>query len=135
MENALGSRTQRATHYRQQAGQLREMAKTAPAGTFADQLLDLAAQYERLVERLEPVANPSRTPTETELYRSSNGDQWYLVQEPASEQKFVRHQPNAASGGRSTLISADDFLAEGHGPQHQALLRLIGSERPTDKRD
>ena len=111
------------------------MAKTAPAGTFADQLLDVAAQYERLAERLEPVVNPSRTPAETELYRSSNGDQWYLVQAPGSVQKFVRHQPNAASCGKSTLISANDFLAEDHGPQHEALLRLIRCEGPTDKRD
>ena len=65
--------------------------------------------------------------TEKAIYRSSNGDQWYLVEEPGSERMFVRHQPNRASGGRSSLIEAADFLAEGHGPQHEALIRLLGN--------
>ena len=65
--------------------------------------------------------------TEKELYRSSNGDQWYLVQEPGSNRVFVRHQPNRASGGQSSLIDVRDFLSEGHGPQHEALLRLLGN--------
>jgi hypothetical protein len=37
-----------------------------------------------------------------ELYRGPNGDQWYLVLEREPEQVFVRHQPNAASGGQSS---------------------------------
>jgi hypothetical protein len=65
--------------------------------------------------------------TEKAIYRSSNGDQWYLVREPGSEQMFVRHQPNRASGGQSSLIEVADFLSEGHGPQHEALLRLLGN--------
>jgi hypothetical protein len=65
--------------------------------------------------------------TEKELYRSSNGDQWYLVQEPGSKRAFVRHQPNRASGGQSSLMEVSDFLSEGHGPQHEALLRLLGN--------
>ena len=65
--------------------------------------------------------------TEKTIYRSPNGDQWYLVEEPGSEQLFVRHQPNRASGGQSSLIEVADFLAEGHGPQHEALLRLLGN--------
>jgi hypothetical protein len=62
---------------------------------------------------------------EKELYRSSNGDRWFLIREPGSNDMFVRHQPNLASGGRSSVITVDGFLAEGHGPQHDALLRLI----------
>jgi len=65
--------------------------------------------------------------TEKTIYRSPNGDQWYLVEEPGSERMFVRHQPNRASGGQSSLIEVADFLAEGHGPQHEALLRLLGN--------
>ena len=63
---------------------------------------------------------------EREIYRSPNGDQWYLVQEPGSERGYVRHQPNRASGGQSSLTGVREFLAEGHGPQHEALLRLLG---------
>src|SRR5580658_6467130 len=65
--------------------------------------------------------------TEKAIYRSSNGDQWYLVEEPGSERMFVRHQPNRASGGQSSLIEVADFLSEGHGPQHEALLRLLAN--------
>jgi hypothetical protein len=39
---------------------------------------------------------------------------------------YVRHQPNRASGGQSLRIEVEDFLSEGHGPQHEALLRLLG---------
>jgi hypothetical protein len=62
-----------------------------------------------------------------ELYASSNGDRWYLVREPGSERVFVRHEPNAASGGDTSLIEIAEFLMQNHGPQHSELLRLIGS--------
>jgi hypothetical protein len=62
-----------------------------------------------------------------ELYCSSNGDRWYLEREPRSERVFVRHQPNAASGGDAALIELAEFLARNHGPEQQELLRLIGS--------
>jgi hypothetical protein len=55
--------------------------------------------------------------TEKELYRSWNEDQWYLVQEPGSNRVFV--------GRQSSLVDVRDFLSEGHGPQHEALLRLL----------
>ena len=64
---------------------------------------------------------------EKAIYRSSNGDQWYLVEEQGSERMFVRQQPNRASGGQSSLIELADFLLEGHSPQHEALLRLLGN--------
>jgi hypothetical protein len=38
---------------------------------------------------------------------------------------LIRHQPNRASGGQSSLMEISDFLSEGHGPQHEALLRLL----------
>ena len=47
------SPTQKAEHYRERAAQLREMAATAPTdGDQKDKLLDLASQYDRLVERV-----------------------------------------------------------------------------------
>jgi hypothetical protein len=69
------------------------------------------------------------TETETAFYRSSNGDQWYLIQESNSDQMSVRHQPNRASGGQSSIVELSEFLSEGHGPQHEALLQLLNTTR------
>ena len=63
-----------------------------------------------------------------ELYSSANGDRWLLVRDPGSGRVFVRHEPNLPSGGRTTDIGIGEFLARGgHGPEQQALLRLIGT--------
>jgi hypothetical protein len=62
-----------------------------------------------------------------ELYRSPNGDRWLLVRETLSERVLVRHEPNLASGGKASLLELGEFLSRGHGPEQQALLRLIGS--------
>ena len=63
-----------------------------------------------------------------ELYRSApNGDRWSLVRDPASQHVFIEHEPNASSGGQTTHIEIADFLHGGHGPEHQAMLRLIGT--------
>jgi hypothetical protein len=60
------------------------------------------------------------------VYASSNGDRWYLVRDDADPgQMSVRHEPNRASGGRTTTVDIDEFLAEGHGPQHEALQRHL----------
>ena len=62
-----------------------------------------------------------------ELYRSPNGDTWFLGREPENGRAFVIHQPNAPSGGRFSHIELGEFLRGGAGPEHQALLRLIGT--------
>ena len=64
-----------------------------------------------------------------ELYRSGpNGDRWFLVRETESGRVFIEHKPNASSGGQTSHMKIGDFLAHGgDGPEHQALLRLIGS--------
>ena len=63
-----------------------------------------------------------------ELYRSPEGDTWFLGREPEDGRAFVIHQPNGPSGGRLTPIELGAFLnAETKGPEHQALLRLIGT--------
>ncbi len=63
-----------------------------------------------------------------ELYRSTNGARWPLIRDPGSERVFGRHEPNLSFGGRSSDISIGDFLPRGgHGPEHQELLRLIGT--------
>lgn len=63
-----------------------------------------------------------------EIYRSENGDRWSLVHDPESDRVFVRHQPNRPSGGQASSISLGTFLADGRsGPEHQALLQMIGT--------
>ena len=62
-----------------------------------------------------------------ELYRSPNGDRWLLIRETLSERVLVRHEPNLPSGGQVSVIEVGEFLSRGHGPEQQALLRLIGS--------
>jgi hypothetical protein len=65
--------------------------------------------------------------TEIAFYRSSNGDQWHVVRQPEVERTLIRHQPNRASGGRPSIVELSEFLSEGHGPQHEALLRLLNT--------
>jgi hypothetical protein len=46
----------------------------------------------------------------------------------ATGEVFVRHEPNAPSGGRPSHIEIGAFLSRGaRNPEHQALLRLIGT--------
>ena len=56
-----------------------------------------------------------------ELCRIVDGDRWHLVRDAASGRVFVRHEPNASSGGGASLARG------GHGPEHRELLRLIGT--------
>jgi hypothetical protein len=74
-----------------------------------------------------------------ELYSSPNGDRWFLSRDVATGEVFVRHEPNAPSGGRPSHIEIGAFLSRGaRNPEHQALLRLIGTlievTPPTDMR-
>lgn len=63
-----------------------------------------------------------------ELYRSPNGDRWLLIRDPANGRVFVRHEANAPSGGHSSDLDVEDFLSWGpRNPEHEALLRLIGT--------
>jgi hypothetical protein len=61
-----------------------------------------------------------------ELYSSPNGDCWHLCKD-ASDRVFVLHQANIPSGGHTSQIELDDFLARGYGPEQQALIRVIGT--------
>jgi hypothetical protein len=63
-----------------------------------------------------------------ELYNSPNGDRWFLCRDPSTGEVFVRHEPNAPSGGRASDVAIGPFLSRGErNPEHQALLRLIGT--------
>jgi hypothetical protein len=60
------------------------------------------------------------------VYRSSNGDRWTLVRDPATGRQRVRHEPNEASGGRATETDVDEFLSvAGSGPEFAALRALL----------
>jgi hypothetical protein len=61
------------------------------------------------------------------LYSSPNGDRWLLIRQALSDRVMVRHEPNLASGGKVSVIEVGEFLSRGHGPEQQALLKLIGS--------
>jgi hypothetical protein len=63
-----------------------------------------------------------------DLYQSDNGDGWSLVHDLNSGRVFVRHRPNLPSGGQLSDIELGAFLARGAaGPEHQELIRLIGT--------
>ena len=63
---------------------------------------------------------------QTQIYRSSNGDCWYLMEDKASGLRSVRHQANGPSGGAITDIVLDDFLSvNGSGPEFVHLRRIL----------
>jgi hypothetical protein len=62
-----------------------------------------------------------------QLYRSPNGDSWFLARDPATGFGSVRHQANASSGGRVTDLEIGAFLSGPANPEQKALLRVIGA--------
>ena len=62
-----------------------------------------------------------------QLYRSPNGDSWFLAHDPATGRAFVRHQANTPSGGHVTDVELGAFLSGPQNPEREALLRLIGA--------
>jgi hypothetical protein len=67
-----------------------------------------------------------------DIYRSSNGDRWQLIRDVTTGRTFVRHEPNAPSGGRVTDTELDDFLSiNGSGPEYEGLRRLLISKQDT----
>jgi hypothetical protein len=63
-----------------------------------------------------------------ELYRSPNGDAWFLGREPTNGRAFIIHQANGSSGGHLSHIDLESFLKDGsERPEQQALLRLIAT--------
>ena len=66
------------------------------------------------------------TQSAEQVYRSSNGDRWLLVSDPSTGRRFVRHEANEASGGRTTDTDVDEFLSvAGSGPEFAALRALL----------
>jgi hypothetical protein len=62
-----------------------------------------------------------------QLYTSANGDVWYIARDTQTGRVFVRHQPNARSGGHTTDTDVKEFLRRpGEPPEKQALVRMAG---------
>jgi hypothetical protein len=62
-----------------------------------------------------------------EFYRSANGDAWFLCRD-RGRRVYVEHEPNEPSGGKASRVDVAVFLAGGiKGPEHQALIELLGS--------
>ena len=61
------------------------------------------------------------------LYRSPNGDAWFLARDPVTGLAFVRHEANKPSGGQVTDIEIGAFLSGPRNPEQEALLRVIVS--------
>jgi hypothetical protein len=58
------------------------------------------------------------------IHESSNGDAWYLTQDPATGLRAIKHV--SESGGHISYLEFESFLAgEANGPEHQALRRLM----------
>jgi hypothetical protein len=69
---------------------------------------------------------PLMTDHRREIYQSENGDRWSLCRDD-NGRVFVLHKGNLPSGGAATEIELEDFLGRGKaGPEHQALVHLIG---------
>lgn len=63
-----------------------------------------------------------------ELYNSPNGDRWFLGRDAGTGRVFIKHEANLPSGGQVSDINIGAFLSRGPlNPEHQALLRLIGT--------
>jgi hypothetical protein len=61
-----------------------------------------------------------------DLYRSSSGDTWTLFHDSSAAKLFVRHVPNAPSGGRVEDLDLATFLnGSADAPERRALLDLI----------
>jgi hypothetical protein len=136
-------------------GDIREIAATLAAAVISKSdcgvpAEDAVATYFEILSALEkntlttrvqtsPVkiadgAKVSGPTTRTEIYHSENGDRWLLCRQDNCH-AYIEHKANLPSGGKVTSIEIGDFLGNGRaGPEHQALIRLIGNvvEKPND---
>jgi hypothetical protein len=87
---SMATEPSRRVDHRQEAARLRAVAATVTTEAMQQHLEDRARQHDML----------AGDATEKEIYSSSNGDRWYLVQIPATSEILVRHEPNRASGAK-----------------------------------
>jgi len=111
------------------ANTINETARNDPDALAARVVAALTEAGFRIVSadgREDTALGPQRADAR-QLYRSPNGDTWFLARDPETGSAFVRHQANAPSGGQVTDIELGAFLSASGSPEHEALLRLIGA--------
>ena len=110
------------------ANTINETARGDPDALAARIIADLAEAGFRIVSAKGKEDTPLSQHAEArQLYRSPNGDTWFLARDPETGSAYVRHQANAPSGGQVTDIELDAFLSGPRNPEQDALLRLIGT--------
>jgi len=109
------------------ANTIKETARGDPDALAARVFAALdEAGYHIVPADTAPGSQPDKYGME-QLYRSPNGDTWFLARNLTTGLAFVRHQANASSGGQVTDVEIGDFLSGGEHPEQAALLRLIGT--------
>jgi hypothetical protein len=59
------------------------------------------------------------------VYVAANGDSWWLCR--GHNRVFVLHERSLSSGGKASRLELSEFFSSGTlGPEHQALIQLIG---------
>ncbi len=62
-----------------------------------------------------------------EIYKNIEGDSWFLCRNEMGH-VYVVQEPTESSGRKGSVVGLGEFLSkETVGPEHDALLRLIGS--------
>jgi hypothetical protein len=78
------------------------------------------------------MSNPQDThisiPDTKLIYESSNGETWYLVEDPVTGLPTVRHIASPQSGRHVSLFEVEAFLLRGEGPEQQALRHLLNQD-------
>jgi hypothetical protein len=108
------------------ANTINETARGDPDALAARIVAALGETGYRIVEDTAHGSQPDDYGME-QLYRSPNGDTWFLARDPATGLGTVRHQGNASSGGQVTDIEIATFLSGPPHPEQEALLRIIGA--------
>jgi hypothetical protein len=108
------------------ANTINETARGDPDALAARIVAALGEAGYRIVEDTAHGSQPDECRME-QLYRSPNGDTWFLAHSPTTGLTFVRHQGNASSGGQVTDIEIGAFLSGPPHPEQEALLRVIGA--------
>ena len=71
-----------------------------------------------------PGDNTQQPASERPFYESSNGDAWYLSEDPATGVPAVKHVANPQSGGHVSFVDIESFVRGGGGPEHEAFRQL-----------
>jgi hypothetical protein len=108
------------------ANTIKETARGDPDALAARIVAALGAAGYRIVEDTAHGSQPDNYGME-QLYRSPNGDTWFLARDPATGLGTVRHQANASSGCQVTDLEIGTFLSGPPHPEQAALLRVIGA--------